>query len=235
MLGLLASSVAHQVLNPLTTLVSGLPAMRARLQGVVSATTYELIDLMIECAARIERLTRDLVDLSRVDREAQGLFRPSDGLRSSIRLLKGRLVGRVACQEQVEDSDLFYGRAADLNHVFMNLLDNAYRAVSDAGKIQVRGAREGGSYVVSIEDSGTGIDAESAEIVFEPFYTTRPAGEGSGLGLTIAREAVRRYLGDITVARSELGGAAFRVTIPTPQVPPSLVGNLDGAEHFTRP
>jgi signal transduction histidine kinase len=216
MLGVLAASVAHQVRNPLTTLVSGLPAMRGRLRDKVDQSTAGLIDVMIDCASRIERLTLDLMDLSRVDREVGGTYRPSDGLRSSMRLLRARVESKVAVEDAIEDSPIIEGRAGDMNHVFLNLLDNAVRAVGSSGRIRVDASVQGGFYVVRVGDSGAGVDPETARRIFEPFFTTRPAGEGTGLGLAIARQVVEQIGGSIELARSDLGGAAFTVRIPMP-------------------
>jgi signal transduction histidine kinase len=214
-LGVLAASVAHQVRNPLTTLVSGLPAMRSRLSKTVDERTRDLIDVMIDCAGRIERMTLDLMDLSRIDREAGGEYRPSDGLRAAVRMLHARLPsGGVEVEDQVQDSGTTHGRPGDMNHVFLNLLDNAARAVESSGRIRVEAWNEGGTYCVRVGDSGPGIDEATAQRIFEPFFTTRQAGEGTGLGLAIARQVVQQAGGQIDVDRSDLGGAAFTVRIP---------------------
>jgi signal transduction histidine kinase len=214
MLGVLAASVAHQVRNPLTTLVSGLPAMKAKLGNSINESTRQLIDVMLDCAERIERMTIDLMDLSRVDREAGGAYRPSDGLHAAIRLVRARLDEKVVIEEEIEDAPVTYGRAADMNHVFLNLLDNAVRAVGASGKIRVEAAVGGGVYAVVVGDSGAGIDAETAKHVFEPFFTTRPAGEGTGLGLAVAQQVLSQCGGEITLGRSELGGAELTLRIP---------------------
>jgi signal transduction histidine kinase len=214
MLGVLAASVAHQVRNPLTTLVSGLPAMRARLVGNLAPSTFELIDMMIDCAARIERLTTDLMDLSHIDREARTAFRPSDGLRAAVRLINGRLGPDVMLEANIEDCPPIEGRGGDMNHVFMNLLDNAIRAVESRGTVRVDAVPRNGYYSVRVGDSGPGIDEETAKQIFEPFFTTRKAGEGTGLGLAIARQVIQQFGGMIELGRSELGGALFRVDIP---------------------
>jgi signal transduction histidine kinase len=213
-LGVLAASVAHQVRNPLTSLVSGLPAMRSKLGNVVDESTQQLMDVMIDCAQRIERLTTDLTDLSRVDREVGGPYRPSDGLRAAIRLVKARLPATVEVEEQINEAPIIDGRPGDMNHVFLNLLDNAARAVGDQGRIRIQGAIDAGSYVIHVGDSGPGIDDAIARHIFEPFFTTRQAGEGTGLGLAVAQQVVMQCGGQIELGRSELGGALFTVSIP---------------------
>jgi signal transduction histidine kinase len=228
MLGVLAASVAHQVRNPLTSLVSGLPAMRQRLGRMVDAPSLELMDVMVECAERIERLTQDLLDLSRVDREEGGAYRPSDGLRAALRLFRTRVSEGVTIEDDIAVSAMTEGRVGDMNHVFMNLLDNAMRAIGDRGTIRVHGAMQNGFYVTQIEDSGPGVDEETAERIFEPFFTTREAGAGTGLGLAIARQVVNAAGGTIEVGRSSLGGAMFMTRIPI-EKRSSLLPVSDGA------
>jgi signal transduction histidine kinase len=214
MLGVLAASVAHQVRNPLTSLVSGLPAMRRRVGPKVDAPSLELMDVMIECAERIERLTQDLLDLSRVDREQGGKYRPSDGLSAALRVFRTRAGEGVTIEDDIEPSDVIEGRVGDMNHVFMNLIDNALRAIGESGTNRVQCRTLGGFYVARVEASGPGNDEETARRIFEPFFTTRDAGQGTGLGLAIARQVVTAAGGTIEVGRSSLGGAEFTTRIP---------------------
>jgi signal transduction histidine kinase len=159
-------------------------------------------------------MTIDLMDLSRVDREAGGPYCPSDGLHASIRLVRARLDDKVVIEEEIEDAPITHGRAADMNHVFLNLLDNAVRAVGESGKIRVDAEISGGTYIVAIGDSGAGIDGETAKHIFEPFFTTRPAGQGTGLGLAVAQQVLTQCGGEISLGRSDLGGAQFTLRIP---------------------
>jgi signal transduction histidine kinase len=214
-LGSLAASVAHNVRNPLSALISGLPAMRKRLSPYLDETTSELMDVMLDCATRIERMTLDLLDLSRIDRHASGEFAPGSGLLACTRMFGARVDGaEVDLVTDVDVLAMTSGRAGDVNHVFMNVLDNALRAIEDKGKVVVRGAVDDGFYVVTIGDSGRGIDSDQLPRVFEPFWTTRAAGEGTGLGLAIARQIVEEHGGTIAAGRSALGGAEFTIRLP---------------------
>ncbi len=214
-LGTLASSVAHHVRNPLTALVSGLPAMRRRLADQVDPRSREMLDVFVDCAQRIERITLDLLDLSRVDRQELASFRPSEGLAAAVRLLSARVPAGVTFETSIDESPEIEGRPADLNHAFLNLVDNAARAVSDHGALRVSGRVDGDTYVVAVEDSGSGVPKELAERIFDRFVTTRGRGEGTGMGLAIAREVARAHGGDISVDRSPtLGGARFVLRLP---------------------
>jgi len=214
MLGVIAASVAHQVRNPLTTLVSGLPAMRARLGSKLDGPSVEMMDVMIDCSRRIEELTVDLLDISRIDRAEGGAYDPCGGLRAAIRLVEARLPSEVELEYEIAEGAVLCGRQGDMNQVFLNLLDNAARAVGGSGRIRVTSKVADGHYTVCVGDSGKGIDEASTPRIFDAFFTTRPAGEGTGLGLAIALQVVQRHGGRIEVGRSALGGAEFRVRIP---------------------
>jgi two-component system NtrC family sensor kinase len=105
--------------------------------------------------------------------------------------------------------------AGQLEQVLINLITNAVHAVAQGGKVVVRAAPEGsGQVVLEVGDSGPGIAPDDRERIFEPFFTTKPDGKGTGLGLPIVRNIVDQHRGQISVTRSELGGAAFRVVLP---------------------
>lgn len=215
-LGSLAASVAHNVRNPLSALISGLPAMRKRIAQHLDHPTSELMEVMVDCAQRIERLTLDLLDLSRIDRASNGDYAPGSGLLACVRMFAARLDGGniELDTESVDVLAMATGRAGEINHVFMNVIDNAVRAIAGKGSIAVRGGVDSGFYVVSVGDSGSGIAPENLERVFEPFWTTRVPGEGTGLGLAIARQIVEDHGGTITAGRSPLGGAEFTIRLP---------------------
>ena len=160
-------------------------------------------------------MTLDLLDLSRIDREVSGEFAPGAGLLACVRMLSARLAGGdIEFRTDADDKSLSSGRAGDINHVFMNVLDNALLAVGDRGVIEVSGKSDGTNYVVTVADSGAGIEPHLFDRVFEPFWTTRSAGEGTGLGLSIARQIMEEHAGSITAAPSALGGAVFTILLP---------------------
>jgi signal transduction histidine kinase len=104
-----------------------------------------------------------------------------------------------------------------IGEAFLNIIDNAIDASAPGGVITVRsGVRHLPDPVVWIEiaDSGAGVPPEVLPHLFQPFFTTKPVGEGSGIGLAIARRAVHDYGGDIEVMSEPGQGACFRITLP---------------------
>ena len=103
--------------------------------------------------------------------------------------------------------------AAELNQVWTNILDNAIDAMGGHGRIRIRAFARDGDVVVEICDDGPGMPPEVRERIFEPFYTTKPPGSGTGLGLHISHNVVGRHGGRIEV-RSHPGETCFEVVLP---------------------
>ena len=174
----------------------------------------DMFELVEECAGRIERLTDDLLDLSRVDREEVARFRPADGIRACVRVLSAHLPAQTRIVTRLDEDVELDGRPGDLNHVFLNLIDNAARAVDGGGVVEVRTTRASGDFVLEVADSGPGVPEADRQAIFEPFYSTRAAGQGTGLGLFLVKKVVGAHGGSVSVGRSDLGGASFLVRIP---------------------
>ncbi|MFK7998062.1 MAG: ATP-binding protein [Polyangiales bacterium] len=213
-LGFTAASVAHNIRNPLNSLIAGLPVVEARLADGMDAPTKKMFAVFRECADRIEAVTTDLLDLSRVDRDAVGTYCPGRGLAACARLMESRFSDSISIELSVDKDAHLRGRAGDMHSVFLNLLDNAARAVGDDGTVRITGGLIEGHYEILVEDTGPGVPELLRQRIFEPFVTTRQPTDGTGLGLAIARDVVTQQGGTITVGQSGLGGAEFRIRIP---------------------
>jgi signal transduction histidine kinase len=105
------------------------------------------------------------------------------------------------------------GLVGDLNHVWINLVDNAIDAVGEGGRVTVAARREGDAVVVSVTDDGPGIASADQERIFDPFFTTKGVGEGAGLGLHVVRTILEAHKGSVHVASSP-GRTCFSVRLP---------------------
>jgi signal transduction histidine kinase len=109
---------------------------------------------------------------------------------------------------------LINGMEGLLQQAFMNLLLNAIKAMPDGGVLDITLGRTNGEALVSISDTGHGITVEDLDNIFDPFYTTAPAGQGSGLGLSICYSIIKQHFGTITVDSKEDQGSTFFVKLP---------------------
>jgi signal transduction histidine kinase len=106
------------------------------------------------------------------------------------------------------------GSSSELRQVLVNLLVNAAQAIPPGGTITLRTRAESGCGVVEVEDDGPGVAPEALPYIFDPFYTTKEVGKGTGLGLTISYQLLQRMGGRITVRSGPGRGTTFRVELP---------------------
>jgi signal transduction histidine kinase len=170
--------------------------------------------------ARVTKIVRDLRDFASV---GESEWQPHDlrrGMESTLNLIQGRLSNADLIKEYgaIPDVECL---PSEINRVFMNLLLNAAQAIKGQGEIVVRTEVQGDGVCVSIRDSGCGISAENLNRVFDPFFTDKPIGQGTGLGLSLSYGIVQRHHGHIEVG-SEVGkGSTFRVWLPVRQPKPA--------------
>ena len=180
--------------------------------------TEQLMDELEDASTRVSTLVAAVKQYSRMDAAGHDDVDLHPGLDSTLVMLGAKLAGIEVVRDYAPDLPPVPAYAAELNQVWTNLIDNAAHAVAGRGTITVRTRRDGDEAVVEVVDDGTGIADDVLPRVFEAFFTTKPAGEGSGLGLDNALRIVeRRHGGRIEVETStEPGssGTTFRVRLP---------------------
>ena len=137
------------------------------------------------------------------------------GIADTLTMLSSKSRGkgiRVAV-EIPDEVPRVHAVGAELNQVWMNLIDNAIDAVNKGGHVTVIAARERERVLVRVVDDGPGVPPEIKGRIFDPFFTTKGVGEGTGLGLDIVRRLLQRHDGDISL-ESEPGHTEFRVRLP---------------------
>jgi signal transduction histidine kinase len=191
------------------------PAAFAWLEGQL--TTMQLVHDVQEAGGRISQLVADVKTYSHMDRA--GGFEPLDvtaGLDSTVNMLGYQLRQKNIrlVRDYAPDLPRISGQVGSLNQVWTNLLDNAIDALpAQGGEITLRTRREGDFVRVFLTDNGSGIPADVLAHIFEPFYTTKQAGDGSGLGLDIAQQIVRQHNGRLEV-HSVPGHTEFCAWLP---------------------
>jgi signal transduction histidine kinase len=188
-----------------------------------------LLREMEDAATRIAVLVSSVKSYSHMDEtHTRAETDLHEGLESTLTMLAYKTGERRVRIERDYDASLprVWANAGELNQVWTNLLDNALDAVAPGGRVSIRTVRRGDDAVVEIRDDGPGIPAEIQGRIWEPFFTTKDVGEGSGLGLDIVRRiVVRQHRGDVGV-ESRPGDTCFRVRIPirAPDPAPMVAG-----------
>jgi signal transduction histidine kinase len=178
--------------------------------------TIELVGLADEVATssgRISELVGAMKDYTYMDRATIEEVDVTAGLDNTLAILGHRLKGVSVQREYEEDLPKVWGNGGELNQVWTNLIDNAGDAVDGRGNITLRALVRDGRVVVEVVDDGPGIPREAQGRVFEPFYTTKEVGAGTGLGLDVVRRIVVAHGGGVSV-RSEPGETTFTVGLP---------------------
>ena len=219
-IGLLAAGVAHEVNTPLT----GVSSYTQMLLGMLNENDpkHALLQKVRSQAERATNIVNNLLNFSRTGNATE--FAEIDVARvldDTLQLLEPQL--RRSQIEIVrrydEDAPEAYGNAGKLQQVFTNLILNARDAIPDGGSIVVAtGTAEDGSLVAEISDTGIGIAPENVAKIYDPFFTTKGVGQGTGLGLAVSYGIVQEHAGRISVESTPGHGTTFRITLPTVRV-----------------
>ncbi len=183
-----------------------------------------LLTEMTEGARRLSELVGAMKTFTYLDRGEVQTVDLEASIESTLLVMKAKLGGIEVKRTYADDLPKIEGHGGALNQVWANLIDNAAYAVNEAersdGLIQIRASRAENGVVVEVEDNGTGIDPQDLGRVFDAFYTTKPPGSGTGLGLGMVYGiVVDEHGGDLDV-ESEPGKTVFIVRLP--MQPPGL-------------
>lgn len=220
----LVSSVSHELRTPITSVLGYSEMLRDGLGGTLSDEQRRLVDRVSRNGRRLLDLVENLLSLSRAE---AGTFavaahpvRLDDVVRRGVEALETQLCGRDLELRVLVDAlpVIVAGDAGELERVVTNLLVNAVKFTPDGGRVTVRLAREQGSAVLVVEDTGVGIAPSDQERVFERFFRAAVAHEqavqGTGLGLSLVRTITEAHGGTVEVASEPGEGSRFTVRLP---------------------
>ena len=226
--GRLAAGIAHEIGNPLTSIVGLVELVEDG--DLEPEEQREFLRRVRKETERIHHIIRDLLDFARDDARPDELAETCDlveVVEDAVRLVGPQKDLRQVTLERrfPEDCPPARGSSARLAQVVLNLLLNAADAIDGEGTIRLEvtsepaGAEGADAWIeLVVHDSGPGIDAEVREQIFEPFVTTKPTGEGTGLGLAVCHAIVEQYGGTLDADNAPEGGARFVVRLPAAPV-----------------
>lgn len=230
-LGQLVAGIAHEINNPAAFVIAHVQTVQRLLAAIgaeaaptlsedgtrkLAKATQRLVDI----GAGMDRVRDLVVKLRTFSRLDEGEFKPSsvrENLESVLLMLRHRTKGRIDVTCRIDEPDVIDCYPGLLNQALMNLVSNAIDAIEGPGQIDIVFERRDDRCLISVQDSGKGIAPELRERVCEPFFTTKPVGEGTGLGMSITWQIVQRHRGRLEIDSEPGRGTRVVITLPLTQ------------------
>ncbi len=221
-LGELSAGIAHEINNPLAIIRQEAEMMDYILKhGEGSAPDrqelQESVQMIIRQVDRCSGIIQNLVNFARRQEPVVQAVEVNRIVEDMTMLVEKEARNKQIGLERHYERELpaILSDAPQLRQVILNLLNNACQAIGRHGTISITTRPGPGNTVeIEIEDNGCGIPAKDLKKVFDPFFSTKPEGQGSGLGLSISHGLIRQLGGDIRVTSTVGQGSTFTVTLP---------------------
>jgi two-component system, LuxR family, sensor kinase FixL len=224
MMGELTTSLAHEISQPLTAILSNAEAAKRFLSQASPdiSEVRQILEDIIRDDRRASQVIQKVRALVRKEKPRQEFLNLNEVIREIVTLIRGEslLQGLSIAMELAPDLQMTRGDRIQLQQVVLNLILNSAAAMrtipSGQRKMIVRTAmQDSGTVRASVTDFGTGIDENNIDRLFEPFYTTKP--EGLGMGLSISQTIINAHGGAMEACNNREGGATFAFTLPAVQ------------------
>lgn len=232
-IGQLAAGVAHEINNPLGFINSNLSSATryvevfANLRGGVPSEIWrerdlnfvieDFTELLRDSRAGVDRIAsivKDLKGFSSVDQPEAQLVDLTVQLASLAAVISGQKPEGVTVRTDFAPVPPLLCLPGHLNQAFLNVLQNALQAVNGNGTVTLSTREHGGKIIVQVIDDGVGIPDDVMPYIFDPFYTTRGVGGGTGLGLTVARDIILTHGAEILVRNGAPRGVIVSMEFP---------------------
>lgn len=218
--GQLAAGLAHELNTPLAAIVLGLQAGKRSIKKEKFDNAVQRIEQCEEAAGKARVIVDQLLTHSRKSGGKMETIDLSDVVRSTVDFLRPQIV-KEGVELTVESTQglMVKGNAGEIGQILTNLLLNARDAVlsgpDGSRKVWLRAYDGHGSILLEVADTGPGVPAASRERIFEPFFTEKEVGRGTGLGLYICRELAGRHGAELVLVDQPTSGALFRLSLPS--------------------
>lgn len=214
--GQLAAGIAHEINNPLTAVLINSQILLEDLPKE-QKDNIESVKLIEMAAVRASQVIKNLLGLVRKENYEFEQMDLNESIQRALMLVSHEFLTRQIniFFDRAENLPVFIGSTNHLQGVWINLLMNSIEAIGDnKGDIKIATHYEQGIFYVEIRDSGSGISNDHLEKIFEPYFTTKRSGQGTGLGLSLVKRTIEAHCGQIMVESSTGEGARFTIILP---------------------
>jgi two-component system, NtrC family, sensor kinase len=177
----------------------------------------DITDLIGDCREgtdRIKKIVLDLKDFAHPGEDKIQTLDINSGLESTLNVVNNEIKYKATVKKDFGSIPAIKGYPQQLNQVFMNILVNAAQAIEKKGEIEIRTSHVEDQVEIQISDSGSGIAEENLQKIFDPFFTTKDVGKGTGLGMNIAYNIIKKHHGNIAVDSHVGKGTTFTIRLP---------------------
>ncbi|MCG8634556.1 MAG: response regulator [Desulfobacterales bacterium] len=177
----------------------------------------DIPDLLKDCidgARRVGRIVADLKNFAHPGNDKKMLMDINKGIESTLNVVANELKYKATVTKEFDKIPPVEGFPQKINQVFMNILVNAAQSIEEKGEILIKTSSGGTDVIISISDTGCGIEEENLNRIFDPFFTTKDVGKGTGLGMNIAYNIIQEHEGKIEVESRVGKGTCFTITLP---------------------
>lgn len=221
-LGTMLSGVAHELNNPLSNISTSVQILLEEIEDLPPEVRHDLLAQIDGEVLRAQRIVGSLLDFAR-ERQYQRQQTPVRTLVDDVlQLTRNQTPPDATIAVDIPDGLQIDVDRQRFQQVLINLLQNAAGVIGSGGRIRIAAQREtgeaGAGTRISVEDNGPGIAAENLPRIFDPFFSTKPVGQGTGLGLFIVHEIVGQHGGSVSVESEAGRGARFTVHIPDHEI-----------------
>lgn len=217
-LGMMATGIAHEINNPLNFIKNGVEALSKKVGESKIKDKEELnalFKIVNEGVVRSTKIVKSLSHFSRKSPEMNEACNIKEIIENCLLILHSKVKDRVRVKTRfARGKNLVRGNEGRLHQVMMNIISNAEQAIEGTGTIEISTTVIDGNLEVVIQDDGSGISEENLSKIGEPFFTTKAAGVGTGLGLFITFSIIDEHNGEIDVTSSPEMGTKFIISLP---------------------
>jgi len=230
-IGNLTAGVAHELNNPINNIILTAEVLKDGFGELSKAEIKDAINDLVNQGERAQQIVKNLLDYARESETQSDYLYINEILEETVQLVKNQIkLSKISLEENYRKTlSPIYGDRKLLVQVFLNLILNAIDAMPKGGNIilDVTESKQTGFLSVTITDTGTGISDHILNSIFNPFFTTKPTGQGTGLGLAVSRGIIEKHGGSISVKSSQGVGTTFTVHLPTVPIPADIKDKSD--------